>query len=64
MANSTYKIISSDGQEKEVSEKEVSEKEFQDKIDAQLARFNGGKVPTTDEERTVIIERLKKTGMI
>ena len=53
----TYKIISPKGEARE-----VSEKEFQDKIDEDLAEFNDGKKPTTDEERKIIIDKIKKTS--
>lgn len=48
----TFILRSPDG-----TEREVTEQEWQAAIDKQLAQWNGGVVPTTDEERMLCYQR-------
>ena len=57
MKTPTFTIVSPDG-----SAREVSEVEFQATIDRSLAKFNDGKIPTTDEERTAAIAAMRRAN--
>lgn len=52
--NQKFILVDSDG-----NRREVTEQEWQAAIDLQLAEWNGGAVPTTDEERRLAVERHK-----
>lgn len=51
---STYTVIGPDG-----TKAQVSEDKFQAAIDRQLSQYNDEITPTTDEERRVIVDRMK-----
>lgn len=51
---SEYFVVSADG-----TMRAVDEDDFQQAIDSDLAQYNDGIVPTTDDERTAILKRIK-----